>query len=166
MISAFARKCYREKYDEDLPAQLIFEMVTTNPRSALRLKNHGCLEPGAYADFFVLKGKYPHDPVASLQEADLEEIVLVVVNGEPVYGQEVLKDLFALWNDERGDHLEYFNLRGEPRIMRKPTMPAEEIETTPNLKSLMDKIGIENTLDFMPISALGKNAAHKSISTS
>ncbi len=145
---SFCRKYYQEQYDEDLGPECIFDMVTANPQRAFRLKNHGNLEAGSHADFIVLKGKYPDDPMASFQEGQLEELYLVVIGGQPVYGHECLEDLFSLWDNEENEDscFEYFTLRDERRIIKR-----KALAETQSLKNLINQVGIENSLDFMPI---------------
>lgn len=80
----FARSVYRQMYGEDLPAKLMFDMVTSNPAKAFRMeKRIGKLEPGMNADILILKAK-KNEPYENLAAASMEDIEFLSVDGVPV----------------------------------------------------------------------------------
>jgi 5-methylthioadenosine/S-adenosylhomocysteine deaminase len=84
----FARAYYRRLYKEELPAKTLFEMVTVNAARALGLQGKtGIVEPGARADLAIFRAKAA-DPYESLALAEPEDLELLTVEGQPVYGDE------------------------------------------------------------------------------
>jgi len=72
-----------------VPAQALFEMVTTRAADLLRLPAAGRLAPGFPADLLVLPARHP-DPFVSLLAADRSALSLVMVGGDMLYGDRVL----------------------------------------------------------------------------
>lgn len=65
----------------------LVEMVTTSPAKTLNWCNRvGALRAGLYADLAVTLGD-PADPYGSLIEATEEDVVLTIVDGDPLYGR-------------------------------------------------------------------------------
>jgi hypothetical protein len=70
----------------------IVEMVTTSPARALNwCRLVGALRPGTFADLAVIAGD-PSGPYRALIEATEEDVVLTVVDGDPLYGRPSLMD--------------------------------------------------------------------------
>ncbi len=89
----YDRELFKKLYKKDLPDELILKMVTANPAKAFRLKKTGQIKTGFVADFAVFsnKGKTPHESVV---QAELRDVMLVVINGKPVYGNAEYAHLF------------------------------------------------------------------------
>ena len=90
----FDKKLYKKLYAEELPDETIYRMVTVNPAKAFRLADTGEIKPGYIADLLVVRdrgGSYHNSFVA----ADLRNIMLVVINGLPVYGDAEFAPLFS-----------------------------------------------------------------------
>ncbi len=89
----FDRKFYKKHYGEELPDESIYKMVTENPAKAFRMYDSGSIKVGNIADFVVVKdrgGSY----INSVVSAELKDIMLVVINGMPAYGDISFSDLF------------------------------------------------------------------------
>jgi cytosine/adenosine deaminase-related metal-dependent hydrolase len=75
------------------------EMVTTVPAKTLNWCNRlGALRPGLFADLAVLAGD-PAAPYASILEATEEDVILTVVDGDPLFGRPALLESL-----KPGDH--------------------------------------------------------------
>ena len=84
----YARKTYRELYGEELPAKTLVDMVTVNAARGLGLSaKTGSLETGKLADIAVFRAR-SEEPYESLCAAEMEDLALLVIGGEPVYGEE------------------------------------------------------------------------------
>jgi cytosine/adenosine deaminase-related metal-dependent hydrolase len=90
----YDRELYQKLYGEDLPAQKIFEMVTINAAKAFRMDDRtGSLEEGKLGDVLVLKAKND-DPYENLVDADMKDIELLTLAGNPIYGEMRFLDIF------------------------------------------------------------------------
>jgi len=88
------RKLYRKMYGEDLEPKKIFEMVTINSAKAFWMQDQiGSLEEGKLADIMVLKAKND-DPYENLASASMEDIELLTLAGNPIYGETRFIDIF------------------------------------------------------------------------
>ena len=92
----FARDIYRQMYGEDIEAKTLVEMVTMNPAKALRLdKETGSIKAGKLADIAVFRAK-KDSPYENLVDAKMEDLALLIVAGQPVYGDvEHFGDAFS-----------------------------------------------------------------------
>lgn len=76
--------------------QQLFEMATSIPARIARIDDKvGTIQPGLYADLFLLRGDATQ-PYDSLVQSKPQDISLVVVNGVPIYGDEALMSKFNL----------------------------------------------------------------------
>jgi len=90
----YDRELYRKLYGEDLPAEKLFEMVTINAAKAFWMQDRiGSLEKGKLGDILVLKAN-DNNPYENLVNASMQDIELLVVAGEPVYGEMRFLDFF------------------------------------------------------------------------
>ena len=137
-----APEYYQKKYQASLNPALLLQMLTLNPQRAFRLQDHCSFKPGSPANFVILKGKYPQDPLASLQAVSLEDIYLVVCQGEPVYGDASLEPIFM----SCGIIFERFEMAGSKRIIKKHLGPQMR-----SMSELQERLDSENPLAFMPI---------------
>ena len=93
----FDRKTYKKLYGEELSDETIYKMVTVNPAKAFRLYDSGEIKEGNIADLVVVKdrgGSY----INSVVSAELKDIMLVVINGMPAYGDIEFAPLFDSLN--------------------------------------------------------------------
>ena len=90
----YDRELYRKLYGEDLPAEKIFEMVTINAAKAFWMQDKvGSLEEGKLGDILVLNAK-SDNPYENLCDAGMEDIELLVLAGNPIYGEMRFIDIF------------------------------------------------------------------------
>jgi hypothetical protein len=92
----FARDTYKRLYGESLPARKIFEMVTINPAKALKIDlETGSIQPGKRADILVTRAKL-EDPYENFVEIRPEDIRLLVMDGEPLFGEASFQPFFGV----------------------------------------------------------------------
>ncbi len=89
----YDRELYQKLYGKALSNEQIIKMVTTNPAKAFRLKNTGQIKSGYTADLVAFSAN-KNDPYDSIVSAELKDILLVVIEGKPVYGDIKYKTLF------------------------------------------------------------------------
>jgi cytosine/adenosine deaminase-related metal-dependent hydrolase len=83
----YDRELYQKLYGEDLEPKKIFEMVTANAAKAFWMQDRiGTLEEGKLGDILVLKGR-KDDPYENLVTASMKDIELLVLAGQPIYGE-------------------------------------------------------------------------------
>jgi len=93
----FDKKLYKKLYGEELPDETIYRMVTVNPAKGFKLYDSGTIKEGNIADFVVVRdrgGSY----INSVVSAELKDIMLVVINGMPAYGDAEYAELFKSLN--------------------------------------------------------------------
>ena len=147
-----APEYYQKKYQEKLNPRLLLQMLTINPQKAFRLPDYGFFKSASSADLVILKGKYPQDPFASLQEICLEDIYLLVLQGEPVYGHADLESIFM----SCGVIFERFEMKGKKQIIKKH--PGSQLQS---MLILQERLKGQNSLAFMPIMG-GQSSLQKS----
>jgi 5-methylthioadenosine/S-adenosylhomocysteine deaminase len=88
-----AKKYFETTYGVELNSRTLFNMLTKNPARAFSLPKLGAIEPGNLADFIIVNGdkSQPYDVIHSM---NYEDIMLVVINGRPKYGDESFIPLF------------------------------------------------------------------------
>jgi hypothetical protein len=113
-------------------------MVTVNPAKALRLYDSGDIRDGNIADLVVVKdrgGSY----INSVVSAGLKDIMLVVINGMPTYGDAEFASLF----DSLGVKYQSVVVAGKEKII------------IGDLKGLLRRIsravGFKKEYPFMPV---------------
>jgi 5-methylthioadenosine/S-adenosylhomocysteine deaminase len=135
----FARNLYRRMYGEDIDAKTLFDMVTINPARAFRMaKEIGSLEDGKLADVLVTKVKH-EDPWESLVQVEIEDIDLLILEGDPVFGGKEHEDLFRL----RGQDFTEVSIRGR-RMLAKG-------DPAGLMRRVREAVGFKKVLDFIPL---------------
>jgi len=139
-----ARKVYRDLYGEDLPAKTLVDMVTLNPAKAFRMEGRaGALETGMLADIAVFKAR-ADEPYESLCRAESRDLELLVLAGEPVYGDEarfgaLFEEALAADGGRRFGRIEVAGRRmfvkGDPAALYRGVRKA---------------VGFEKVLDYLP----------------
>lgn len=89
----FDKNYFKKQYGKDLADRQILKMVTVNPARAFRLKKTGQVKPGFVADLAVF-ARTKKDPYESVVSAELKDVLLVVIDGKPVYGGAEYAGLF------------------------------------------------------------------------
>ncbi|MCP4138597.1 MAG: amidohydrolase family protein [bacterium] len=108
----FDKVHYEDTYEEELPDETIFKMVTENAAKAFHQDNIGKIEKGNLADITVFRDN-GISPVSSIVSADLEDIMLVVIDGKPAYGDIEFADLFESLEIEYQEII----LKGRPKVI-------------------------------------------------
>lgn len=88
-----ARRYFEEAYGQSLPAKTLLDMLTLNGARAFSLQNQGALQAGNLADFVIVNGD-SSDPYSAVTEMNYEDIMLVVIDGKPRYGDESFIPVF------------------------------------------------------------------------
>lgn len=74
--------------------QQLFEMATSIPARIARIDDKvGSIQPGLFADIFLLRGDSTQ-PFDALVQSKPQDVSLVIVNGVPIYGDETLMSKF------------------------------------------------------------------------
>ncbi len=134
----FARRAYRRLYGEELPARKIVEMVTVNPARAFWMQDRtGSLEPGLWADLLAVRRRH-EDPHESVVRTRMEDIELLLREGQPVYAAERFEGLFGL------SGLPYTTVTVGGRRMCVAGEPAEL------LRRVRRAVGFNKVLDYLP----------------
>jgi len=90
----FDKALYKKLFGEELPDDEIVRMVTANPAKAFWMKNHGQVKEGFHADLTVFRNK-GGSAASSVVSAGLKDVMLVVIDGLPVYGEAEFAPVFA-----------------------------------------------------------------------
>jgi 5-methylthioadenosine/S-adenosylhomocysteine deaminase len=135
----FARDIYRKMYGEEIEAKVLAEMVTTNPARAFRMDREiGSLEEGKSADVLVIR-RQDDDPYESLVKTNIEDIEILVLEGDPIFGQKEHEELFVLC----GQKYTTVNIRGREMLAKG--------DPAGLLKRVREAVGFKKVLDFMPL---------------
>ena len=89
----FDRELYKKQYHKALSDEQIVKMVTVNAAKAFRLKNLGHIKAGYNANFVVF-AETKNNPYDSVVSAHLKDVLLVVIDGKPAYGDKKYSSLF------------------------------------------------------------------------
>jgi cytosine/adenosine deaminase-related metal-dependent hydrolase len=135
----FDRKLYKKMYDEDISDKQLVGCVTKNSAKALRLEENGELAKGKLADIAVFShtGK---DPFASIVDAELKDVKLVIIEGMPVYGD---KEFFEIFQHHGMDVTEVV-IDGVPKLV------IGDIHSL--LGRIRKAVGFEKKFPFLPVS--------------
>ena len=135
----YDRELYRKLYGEDLPAKKIFEMITINAAKAFWMQDKtGSLDEGKLGDILVMKAKND-DAYENLVNADMKDIELLVLAGNPIYGEMRFLDIFEGKLPEG-----YTTIKVKNRSMFVKGDPAGLYN------EVRKKIGFKKELDYLP----------------
>lgn len=115
----------RERFAGAVPAATLVQMVTTNPAGQLGLDGRlGRIAPGYLADMAVIAG-IPGDPYRAVVSARAQDVQLVLIGGEAVYGREAL--MTSLYGPDAGEPITVCGERRRIRVaLDAPTIPKSE----------------------------------------
>lgn len=133
----FGRDMFKRIYGETLADEVILKMVTENPNKAFKLKNQG-LREGAVADVVVFNDR-GGVPASSVVNAELKDVMLVVIDGRPVYGDADFSELFDALK------IQY------QRIILDGTAKIITGDLTGVLKRISRAVGFKKEYPFMPV---------------
>ncbi len=135
----YARKLYKRMYGEELSAREIVNMITHNAAKAFRMDDRiGSIDVGKLGDILVVAVKN-EDPYESLVSSGMEDIELLLLEGDPVYGGVEFEELFKL----RGVDYSRVNVGEKERLVRGNPVGL--------MKRIRDAVGFKKKLDFIPI---------------
>jgi 5-methylthioadenosine/S-adenosylhomocysteine deaminase len=129
---------YERMYREELPDDLILKMVTINPAKAFRQKKTGQIEEGYVADILVCRDK-GGSPAHSVVQAGLKDVMLVAIDGKPVYGDSAYKKVF----DELGVEYQEIILDDAEKIIIGDPVGL--------LRRISRAVGFKKEFPFLPI---------------
>ena len=139
----FARRTYRQMYNEDIEASALVDMVTVNPARALRLAGvSGCLAEGARADVLIIDPRHD-DPHEALVAARVGDVELLTSAGRPLYGSPKFEDLFAA--------ADLHTFGGYTRIQVQGKQKLVVGDPLRMLRQLRKAIGKRKELEFLPV---------------
>jgi cytosine/adenosine deaminase-related metal-dependent hydrolase len=133
-----AKKYFEETYHTELNPKVLLNMLTKNPAKAFSLHNLGQIEPDFLADFIIVNGdkNNPYDTVTSM---NYEDIMLVVINGKPVYGDESFIPLF----DALGSSYQKIKVDSFKKIIEGDVLGL--------LDRIRASVGFHKELEFLPV---------------
>ncbi len=135
----FAKKVYKNMYGEELSDDLVVKMITVNPAKAFRLENIlGSLEKDKLGDLLIISGDRKK-PYASLVNATLKDISLVIMEGKPLYGDVKFKDIFQ----DFGSNYSKVSIQGSEKFIIGDLVDIME--------KMRKKVGFHKELPFLPI---------------
>ena len=134
----FDRALYKRLFREDLPDEEIVKMVTANPARAFRMKDGGRVEEGCKADLTVFRNT-AKNAAASVVGAELKDVMLVVIDGKPVYGEKEYADVF----DALGVSYQEITVQGVDKIIIGDLLGL--------LKRISRAVGFKKEFPFMPV---------------
>ncbi len=132
-------KLYQERYKEDLDYKELIRWITVNPAKAMRLKKLGKLEKGYQADITILRNGDVSNPYKSLAHAWLNDIKMVIMDGQPLYGSKTDYDFFQHFSR----HYQLIEVNGEERILIGQPIDLYQ--------RIWDNVNIKKVLPFFPV---------------
>ncbi|TAL33938.1 MAG: hydrolase [Spirochaetes bacterium] len=134
----FDRTYFKKTYGKDLPEETIVRMVTANPAKAFYLKKNGHVKSGNVADLALFRNtrKNAYDSVVS---AGLKDVLLVVIDGRPVYGDARYAYLF----DALKVTYQHIVMDGEEKIIIGDLVGM--------LRRISKAVGFKKEFPFMPV---------------
>ncbi len=134
----YDKMIYHRLYGEELSDEMILKMVTVNPAKAFRQKNLGRIEEGYTADLCLFRDR-GGTPAGSIVNAHLRDVMLVVIDGRPVYGDAAFTEFF----DELGVEYSQIVLDGVDKIIIG--------DPAGLLRRISRAVGFKKEFPFLPI---------------
>lgn len=134
----FNKKLYKKMYGQELSDETIYRMITVNSARAFRLHDHGSIKTGNVADFVVVKDR-GGSFINSLISSNLKDIMLVVINGMPAYGDIEYAGLF----DSLKIQYQEIVLDGREKVVIGDLLGL--------LKRISRAVGFKKTFPFLPV---------------
>lgn len=135
-----AREFYRFAYGREIDDRLLVDMLTVNAARAMCLSDAGEIAEGKMADLLLIDGN-TSNPWASLTHADYSDIMLVIADGVPKYGDVAFAPVFDAMK------IPYQNLlvKGSRKIIAGDVLGL--------LGRVRSAVKFNKELDFLPIEA-------------
>jgi len=126
----------REQLDGRLTDRQLIDMVTSVPARIVGVDDEvGAISPGLRADLVVIKGR-PSEPYRAIVEAGPEDVLLVTIQGVPLYGSRSLMKRFWTSAD-----LEEIALPGGPKVLASPVAGMAVAEVAARLSAALQAEG-------------------------
>ena len=108
-----------------IPAKIIFDMFTKNAQKAMFLDNSfGALQRDENEHLLILKRK-DTDPFENLFKVDMQDVLLQIYYGKPIYGNAEYLDLFDV---DKSDYF-FFDLQKDKKfVIGHPEKTIETID--------------------------------------
>jgi 5-methylthioadenosine/S-adenosylhomocysteine deaminase len=129
---------YKKEYHEELKDEQLVKMATINAAHAFKLKKNGQIKNGYLADFTIFSKK-DKNPYSSVVSANLRDVMMVVINGRPVYGNARFADLF----DSLGVKYQKILMEDTEKIITGDLIGL--------LKRISRAVGFKKEFPFMPV---------------
>lgn len=136
----FDRTLFEEIYGEELSNKTILKMVTKNPAHAFRQHQSGQIKKGFIADLAVFRDR--GDPYQSIVDAELADVMLVVMDGRPVYGDASYSHIF----DALGVEYQAIVMDGKEKVIIGDLLGL--------LRRISRAVGFKKEFPFMPVDFL------------
>ena len=129
----FAKRKYRELFDEDIESRTLVDMATINGAKAFKVGHQlGSIEEGKIADLLVVPNtgtKDPYDELMKLRERNIE---LLIFEGEPIYGSPQYMNKFiesdASNSDaNKKDMYKSINIHGTTKVIQDTRGRMDEV---------------------------------------
>lgn len=135
-----AREFYRFAYGREIDDRLLVDMLTVNAAKAMCLSDVGEIAEGKRADLLLIDGN-TSNPWASLTHANYSDIMLVIADGVPKYGDVAFAPVFDAMK------IPYQNLlvKGSRKIIAGDVLGL--------LRRVRSAVKFNKELDFLPIEA-------------
>lgn len=134
----YDKMLYHRIYGDELTDDAILKMVTVNPARALWQKKSGRIADGMIADIAVFRDR-GGSPAASVVNAQLRDVMLVVIDGRPVYGDRAFSGVF----DELGVEYQEIVMDGVDKIIIGDPMGL--------LRRISRAVGFRKEFSFLPV---------------
>jgi 5-methylthioadenosine/S-adenosylhomocysteine deaminase len=134
----YDKMIYHRLYGTELSDEAILKMVTTNPARAFRQTNLGRIEEGFGADLCAFRDR-GGPPAGSVVNAHLRDVMLVIIDGMPVYGDAAYAGIF----DALGVTYQQVELDGTSKIIIGDPVGM--------LRRISRAVGFKKDFPFLPI---------------
>ena len=134
----FDKNLYKKLFGEELPDDEIVKMVTSNPAKAFWMKTHGLVKDGYHADLAVFRNK-GGNAASSIVSAGLKDVLLVVIDGLPVYGESEYAPIFSTL----GVKYQHVTIDGAEKIIIGDLVGL--------LKRISRAVGFKKQFPFLPV---------------
>jgi len=133
-----AKSYYQNTYGEELSDKLMLQMMTENPARAFSLYDQGEIAEGRTADMVIVNGSRK-DPYSAVSAMNYEDIMLVVIDGKPVYGDTSFIPLF----DALGIEYQQIKVDSYRKIIHGDILGL--------LERIRKAVGFHKELPFLPV---------------
>jgi cytosine/adenosine deaminase-related metal-dependent hydrolase len=122
-----AVRFYGQVFGRALALEDLYKMVTVNPARALMMRDKlGRIAPGYLGDLLILERRPDASPLETLVEAEPQDVVLLLQQGRPRYGDEPFASLFKAIPEQAGSAR--ITVGGKPkRIVGNPVRLLRDI---------------------------------------